>query len=47
MTDPNPDPDSAQHTEERQAIDYSPPVLAEPVGGPIPEYQDPDDEEDT
>lgn len=45
MTDPTPDPDSAEHTEERQAIDYEPPVLAEPVGGPVPEYQPIDEEE--
>lgn len=42
MTDPDtahaPDPESAEHTRERQAMDYEPEVLAEPVGGPVPGY---------
>lgn len=39
MTDSMPDPDSAEHCRERQALDYDPEVLAEPAGGDVPEYQ--------
>lgn len=39
MTEPIPDPDSAEHCEERQSIGYEPPVLAEPIGGDVPAYE--------
>jgi hypothetical protein len=39
MTDESPDPDSAEHTRERQDLGYEPEVLAEPIGGPVPRHE--------
>lgn len=40
--------DGEKRMQDRQAGNYSPPILAEPKGGPIPEYRpfpgSPDDE---
>ena len=35
--------DSEDKTRDRQDIDYEPPVIAEPVGGPIPPWSPIDD----